>query len=297
MTYRKTAYDTIACSGAMISKIIEPITLSDGKTNSSYCGIGEINGMYGQDRIPSFLHPIYIERLKNIFVDVRPYVGFDKFTQEVFIKNQTGYKLTCLRGALNKIWVIEKPAYLRDISSFPMAAYVAWLSENIARRFALDGAAQYQLSILTAIFYNSHFTDDKDLSSTDKQHLASYLSRQLKLSGEDVYNVLEQYSVIHSIDEYCEAARVITGSVSLQQLNKGTLISVINNTFFGVNASENAAVAIEHPPTWMGILLDAIQNQAFYKKTIIGGIISRKQFDDSRTSFLRSVVSMLSHFD
>lgn len=297
MTYRKTAYDTIACSGAMISKIIEPITLSDVKTNSSYCGIGEINGMYGQDRIPSFLHPIYIERLKNIFVDVRPYVGFDKFTQEVFIKNQTGYKLTCLRGALNKIWVIEKPAYLRDISSFPMAAYVAWLSENIARRFALDGAAQYQLSILTAIFYNSHFTDDKDLSSTDKQHLASYLSRQLKLSGEDVYNVLEQYSVIHSIDEYCEAARVITGSVSLQQLNKGTLISVINNTFFGVNASENAAVAIEHPPTWMGILLDAIQNQAFYKKTIIGGIISRKQFDDSRTSFLRSVVSMLSHFE
>ena len=297
MTYRKTAYDTIACSGAMISKIIEPITLSDGKTNSSYCGIGEINGMYGQDRIPSFLLPIYIERLKNIFVDVRPYVGFDKFTQEVFIKNQTGYKLTCLRGALNKIWVIEKPAYLRDISSFPMAAYVAWLSENIARRFALDGAAQYQLSILTAIFYNSHFTDDKDLSSTDKQHLASYLSRQLKLSGEDVYNVLEQYSVIHSIDEYCEAARVITGSVSLQQLNKGTLISVINNTFFGVNASENAAVAIEHPPTWMGILLDAIQNQAFYKKTIIGGIISRKQFDDSRTSFLRSVVSMLSHFE
>lgn len=297
MTYRKTAYDTIACSGAMISKIIEPITLSDGKTNSSYCGIGEINGMYGQDRIPSFFHPIYIERLKNIFVDVRPYVGFDKFTQEVFIKNQTGYKLTCLRGALNKIWVIEKPAYLRDISSFPMAAYVAWLSENIARRFALDGAAQYQLSILTAIFYNSHFTDDKDLSSTDKQHLASYLSRQLKLSGEDVYNVLEQYSVIHSIDEYCEAARVITGSVSLQQLNKGTLISVINNTFFGVNASENAAVAIEHPPTWMGILLDAIQNQAFYKKTIIGGIISRKQFDDSRTSFLRSVVSMLSHFE
>ena len=297
MTYRKTAYDTIACSGAMISKIIEPITLSDGKTNSSYCGIGEINGMYGQDRIPSFFHPIYIERLKNIFVDVRPYVGFDKFTQEVFIKNQTGYKLTCLRGALNKIWVIEKPAYLRDISSFPMAAYVAWLSENIARRFALDGAAQYQLSILTAIFYNSHFTDDKDLSSTDKQHLASYLSRQLKLSGEDVYNVLEQYSVIHSIDEYCEAARVITGSVSLQQLNKGTLISVINNTFFGVNASENAAVAIEHPPTWMGILLDAIQNQAFYKKTIIGSIISRKQFDDSRTSFLRSVVSMLSHFD
>ena len=297
MTYRKTAYDTIACSGAMISKIIEPITLSDGKTNSSYCGIGEINGMYGQDRIPSFFHPIYIERLKNIFVDVRPYVGFDKFTQEVFIKNQTGYKLTCLRGALNKIWVIEKPAYLRDISSFPMAAYVAWLSENIARRFALDGAAQYQLSILTAIFYNSHFTDDKDLSSTDKQHLASYLSRQLKLSGEDVYNVLEQYSVIHSIDEYCEAARVITGSVSLQQLNKGTLISVINNTFFGVNASENAAVAIEHPPTWMGILLDAIQNQAFYKKTIIGSIISRKQFDDSRTSFLRSVVSMLSHFE
>ena len=297
MTYRKTAYDTIACSGAMISKIIEPITLSDGKTNSSYCGIGEINGMYGQDRIPSFFHPIYIERLKNIFVDVRPYVGFDKFTQEVFIKNQTGYKLTCLRGALNKIWVIEKPAYLRDISSFPMAAYVAWLSENIARRFALDGAAQYQLSILTAIFYNSHFTDDKDLSSTDKQHLASYLSRQLKLSGEDVYNVLEQYSVIHSIDEYCEAARVITGSVSLQQLNKGTLISVINNTFFGVNASENAAVAIEHPPTWMGILLDALQNQAFYKKTIIGGIISRKQFDDSRTSFLRSVVSMLSHFE
>ena len=296
MTYRKTAYDTIACSGAMISKIIEPITLSDGKTNSSYCGIGEINGMYGQDRIPSFFHPIYIERLKNIFVDVRPYVGFDKFTQEVFIKNQTGYKLTCLRGALNKIWVIEKPAYLRDISSFPMAAYVAWLSENIARRFALDGAAQYQLSILTAIFYNSHFTDDKDLSSTDKQHLASYLSRQLKLSGEDVYNVLEQYSVIHSIDEYCEAARVITGSVSLQQLNKGTLISVINNTFFGVNASENAAVAIEHPPTWMGILLDAIQNQAFYKKTVIGAIISRKQFDDSRTSFLRSVVSMLSHF-
>ena len=296
MTYRKTAYDTVACSGAMLDKIINPITVSYPAPSPEYCNIGLIEGKHEQNNIPSFFHPIYIEREKNVFVDVRPYAGFDKFTQEVFIKNQSAYKLTCMRGALNKIWIIEKPSYLRDISSLPIAVYVAWLSENIARRFALDGASQYQLSILTAIFYNSHFTDDKELSSTDKQHLASYLSRQLKLSGEDVFNVLEQYSVIHSIDEYCEAARVVTGAVSLQQLNKGTLISVINNTFFGVNASENAAVAIEHPPTWISILLDAIQNQAFYKKTIIGTIIGRKQFDEGRSTLVRSVTSMLSHF-
>ena len=296
MTYRATAYETIACSGAMTNRITDAIseTYGGGLLNAEYCEIVEINGEEKWQKVPSFFHPIRIK--DNIYVDVRPFVSFDKFTQETIIKNQPGYKLTCFRGAVNKIWITERPAYLRDLSPLPIATYTAWLSENIARRFALDGDAQYRLSILAAIFYNSHFIDDKELSTLDKQHLASYLSRQLKFNGDDVYTTLNQYSVINSIDEFCVAAREVTGSISLEQLNKGTLISVINNTFFGINASELAAVAIEHPPTWMCIIFDAIQNNNFYKKTVVGTILNRKHFDESRLSYSRGLLSMLKHF-
>lgn len=297
MTYRATAYDTIACSGAMIDKIVVVIQSIGTNDDKEYCGIGLINGLSETSRVPSFLHPIWVEKQRNIFVDVRAFTSYDKFTDELRIKNPNEYRLFCTRGAINKIWIIDRPSYIRDLSPLPIATYTAWLSENIARRFTLDGDAQYKVAILSAIFYNSHFTDDKELSSHDKQHLASYLSRQLRFSGEDVFAALEEYSVIHSIDEFCEAVKNYTRAINLQQLNKGTLVGLISNTFYGVNASEMAAVAIEHPPTWMSVILDSIVNYNFYRKTIVGTIVNRKQFDESRSNYAKAIQTLISHYE
>ena len=64
----------------------------------------------------------------------------------------------------------------------------------------------------------------------------------------------------------------------------------MGNTWFGANAKEILAVALEHPPTWLSLVYIALKERS-YKNTSLAKIALRYALNKGGNDFIRSFVS------
>ena len=299
MTVSKTAYDTVACSSYLMKKTIDAIEIAyiHGQLKrmpDSLVFLVE-GGNTVLDSIPAFAHPLEFmdsEKRPCLAVDVRSFGKWDTSKNEFHIRNDIEYKLAIYRAQLSSIWINDHVAILRDISPTTMIVFASWISESVARRYSLDPREQLNLAILSAIFYNSLFTDSKELDEREKMRVATAISRNVRASSQDVLAIMDQVTVVNSLNEFCEMAAEITGSVRLKELTTGLLFSIIAGTWFGTNAKELIVVALEHPPTWMSILMLAFSERTF-KNSGVTKIAERSGNKDTGNTYLRSMLNMI----
>ena len=293
----KTAYDTTACAGQKTDKIVEDIKIArihgdivkyDSHNIYTICG-----GSSLADNIPSFAHPlalIYNDE-NSLICDMRSYGKMDINTHEFVVRNKVEYNLQMLRTKLNSIFVNERATALRDVSPLPIALFASWISEFVGRRYALDPKEQFDLGILAAIFYNSLFSDEIELEERDKLKIINSVSKALRASTQDVIDIVDKVSVIKNVFEFCSYATDITGSIRLKELSPGILFTILGGTWFGTNSKEMIAVALEHPPTWISILLTVYTDKSF-KKSQIAMLTERTTFKKSSEDFIRSTLML-----
>lgn len=322
MTVFNTAYDTTAGKGFTTVKVISAIKESIIKdyihqmntgintgVDSDCHAILIANHYPSQAVIPYFTHPILVElgTLKTHFktrllcTDVRPFASSSKesLTSEdsgFLVKNRMEFDLAKIRTILNFIWITERPMKLRDISFVPMAVYASWISENVSRRFALDPKDQYLLSILSAIFYQTLFSDEEVLKDEDtKTKVATSVMKATKASAKDVYNVLDQIEDLNNLKDFCTNVRKILDNPRLQDFNEGMVITLLGTSWFGTNAKEMLAVAIEHPPTWLAIVYSSFVERSF-KNSAIAKISERYGLNKGQNDFTKALISLVSDY-
>lgn len=303
MSVLKTAYDTTACHGFMMKRTEDAIrvALAHGQLQSvssdAQQGVVLVRGgAAAVDDIPAFAHPLLLKDLRSeqiIALDVRSFGKWDTNKHEFVIRNPIEYQLAVHRATLNFIWASERQAVLRNVSVLPLAVYASWISEALGRRFALDPREQFQLAILAGIFYNSQFINEGDLDERQKVQLATTLSQALRASASDVLEILDQASVIPSVAQFCALASTVTNSVRLNELNAGLLFAILGGTWYGTNAKEIVAVALEHPPTWIAILMASF-NERTYKNSGITKVAERVGTRNGGENFMRSVLNLIS---
>jgi hypothetical protein len=299
MTINKTAYNTTACIGYRQDKIAEAIKIA--YYSGAYDNVPDYNirtiigGMSESNNIPVFAHPILVEldKEEEMFIDVRSFGSFNKDQQDFKITNPIDHSLLLARAKLNYIWVHDDVTYLRNISLAPMAIYAAWISEAIAKRYALDAREQLTIGILAAIFYNSQFINADELDERDKLRTINTVSRALRASAQDVIYIIDKVSVMKNVFDFCMRAQEITDSVRLKDFNAGVLFTLLGNTWFGANAKEMIAVATEHPPTWIAMLLSAFTERTF-KNSQIAKILERNSFKKLSDDFVNSTLNLIS---
>lgn len=305
MTIVRSAYDTTACHGYLINKTIDALLQAyhSGQLafdNAIYTVEG---GASIVNAIPAFAHPIDFtkhdkhqhEKIAiNIAVDVRQYGKKDERQNVFVIRNDIEYKLAIHRGSLNRIWLAQSPSILRDISPVPMMIFSSWLSESLGKRYALDPREQLNIAILSAIFYSSQFTNDSELDEQSKLRVVGSVTKATKASAKDVLEIIDKVSVVHNTTDFCKHAYEISGSVRLKELNAGVLYSVLGGSWFGTNAKEMIAVAIEHPPTWLSILMSAYTERS-YKNSQITKLLDRLSTKDSGKNYMQAILNLLKH--
>jgi hypothetical protein len=296
-----TAYETTQCSGYVLDRLesgLKAALLAGALVPSNEAAtILEVHG--GQplaDAVPEFAHPWLIERDhdqgETIVFDARPFGAFDRIRGQFLIRNEIEYGLQRRRAQLNDIWVNDDPALLRDVSPVAMSLFAGWISENVARRFALDPREQLDLAILSAIHYLSLFSDDGSPDTHQRTRMAMQVSRALRCPGEEVMTLLEKHQhEVPGIPGLCAGAADATGSVRLRELNPGILISIIKGTWFGINAAEMLAVALEHPPTWLA-LLAAAHIERTYRNSGLARMVERQAHKEPNQLFLRAVLNL-----
>ncbi|EKD22648.1 MAG: hypothetical protein ACD_84C00022G0002 [uncultured bacterium] len=298
MTISKTAFETTACVGFPVNKITSAVEAAFHEGNVALIENTHVYSIAGGtalvNNVPAFAHPVSIKinDENKMFIDVRSFGIWDINTNAFKVRNEIDYALMVVRGKLNYIWCNENPRWLQNVSPAPMAAYAQWISEAVSRRFALDPREQLSLAILAAIFYNSQFSDDAEINEHEKLRITTIVTRAVHASAQDVLAILDKVSVINNVYEFCAKAEEITGSVRLKELNPGVLFSILGGTWFGTNAKEMIAVAVEHPPTWLAILLSAFTERTF-RNSQISKLVERSTFKKIGEDYVRAVLNML----
>ncbi len=166
------------------------------------------------------------------------------------------------------------------------------IGECIARRFALDTAEQATISVLAAYFYAGLFTDDVSFEELEAVKLAGSISRVTNVPAEKIMTILQDLPVIANLVDFCEVCKTKTGSVALTGLNVGVLIAIVGGNWFGTNARENIAVALEHVPTWIMIVAAALR-EATFKRSVVSKLAQRYDKGGAANNFVKSLDVLL----
>lgn len=308
MSIFRTAYDTKACEGFAISKLTSEITKSLTMGWLGTIPDTAILKVDGSDtlaaNIPAFTHPLLIEVESStggvlpgwgpmsLVVDVRPFGKWNQHQHQFDVRNAIEYDLLVFRAKLNSIWLTHPAEVLRDVSPFAMSVFCAWVSENVSRRFALDPLEQMKLSILTGFLYQSLFTDLKELSERDRLRMAQSIAKATFAKAADVLEILDQFHApLSGVKEFCDRAQEVTGSIRLQEFNIGILANIVGKTWYGPNAHEVLFAALEHPPTWLAIMMAASTERTFKNSQITK--IAERASATANKQFAQQIMNLL----
>lgn len=298
MTIYLTAYDTLAGSGYKLDKIVQGI--EKAIINGQYV-VDENNKnvyrLYSHelDDIPAFFHPLLVrDKLdEKLILDLRQFTKFDRASGDFQFRltNESSFQVN--RGLLNAIWLERDPFVLLGISPIPMVVFSSWISENVARRFALDPREQLAIAIFAAYYYYCLFSDNDQFDDEDTNRIVSSISRNLRCSAMDVVDILDRVpGVVPGIEKFCQDLEEVTGSVRLKNFNTAALFQLLGGSWFGTNARELIAVSLEHPPTWIALVLSAFTERT-YRNTILAKTAERKTSKVAGDNFSRAIFNLI----
>lgn len=308
MSIFKTSYDTtigssfvmnkteMAIKESIIKDYIESIS-GDLVRDLEISPILLSNSGTSEANIPYFSHPLLIEDLhkkKYLCGDIRQYIKKDDAPVNMFnIKNESEFNLIHNRLALNLIWLTQRPESIRDISFLPNAIFSSWISEGIASRFALDPKDQMMLAIISSFYYQSLFTEFNTFLEEDRQKMVSSIIKATRAPAKMVFEVTDKIEKLSNITDFCSTCKGILENTRIENLNAGLLITIVGNSWFGMNAKEVIAIALEHPPTWVSLVYAAFTERT-YKRALLSRISERFAGNKGGNDFIKAFDTLLS---
>jgi hypothetical protein len=244
--------------------------------------------------IPAFSHPLYVDKTPydGLYVDVRHYVSRNRQSGEMKITAVADYNLLLARAGLEHLWRTEPPALFRKMSTLPASVYSSWLSENIGKRFGLEPEDQYKLTIFSAWFYFSLFSDEDKPNEDDYLRVVQGIAKATKISPDAVMKVLDGQEYVKNITDFCERLEEVVGNIRLKNFSSIVLYPILNSTWFGANSNEIVATSIEHVPTFLAMISSAMTERA-YTRSNLSKMIERVPAKNSINEFLLQITATL----
>ena len=321
MSFYKTAYDTTVGRGMEMSKTVGAIKLSLLSENFALANnkLGGIDMPVPQDgvvpsvittltesemSIPVFAHPIFVDLSEVRRSPVETYMISDARSFMVskpldrngnlITKNSTEFNFVKNRTILSSHWYKRNVDAFKHLGSCLPAIYSSWISEAISRRFGLDPKDQHYLQILAAYLYLSLFYYDSKFDENDKVKLAAMIAKVTHAEVPVVFEILDRFPSMEGIYDFCEYAKLLTENPRLEDLNPGLLVTMISNSWFGTNARDIAAVAMEHVPTFVMMIYSAFTERT-YKHASLTKITDRFKDNKGENDFLRSLKALMNY--
>ena len=157
----------------------------------------------------------------------------------------------------------------------------------ITKRFALPPDTQMTLVILCAYFYQCLFldVDVAELGEDMKLKFATQIASSTYITAEDAMRVIDTLPVLRSVEDLIGVIKEQSGTVRLEHFNTALLFTSVTGSWFGPNNVEVTHVALEHPPTFISMILSAA-NEKGYRNTAIGKLVEQYDGDDELKPFL-----------
>lgn len=197
------------------------------------------------------------------YLDVRPFTRMVN-QQEVQIKSHSEFASEFRRAVMTMKFVNDGPAVFLPLGDLPLKVYIHWVAHNVSKHLAVDPLVQFKIGALAGIFYMSLQTqEDAQLDDRLKHRIVQKVSQAMRTQGTDVLDLIERTGLIRNVSEFVSAVSENTDSVRMEKFNVTYLYNVLGGSWFGNNAREKVAVAIEHVPTWISLLHQVVDDRSF----------------------------------
>lgn len=256
----------------------------------------------GTADIPPFAHPLRLGDEKTrkedvqYIVDMRNCLRLNRDGESV-VSDQLAHGINSLRCRLQAIWDLEDPDLLMNTGLFQVTIFSRWIAQLIVQRFGLDPEGQARVTALAAFHYlcmyrEAPVSDEMEYEETLK--MATIINRATMIPADMVLSLIENLQATSTANDFISILKEHGGSVRLEQLNLGLLYTVTGGSWFGSNARELLAVALEHPPTFLAVLYTAL-NERGYRNSGLGKLVIQYDKHDAAKSFNINLVNLLAH--
>lgn len=237
--------------------------------------------------VPALSFP-YVNQDNNwIALDLRQSVMVDKNTMTARVKNEGEYQFAVQRFVLSGMWMTGRHESLYNLR-LPHVCFADWLANSLTRKFGLDMQDQIKLFVLCSIYYATLFTDH--FTSEDLDKIKVVMKSEIAVSSL-IDQVYLDAGVLNSLDDFCKACHSVTNNVRLKSLDFNVLVSVLANTWYGVNAQESILMSLEHPPTWIAIVYTSLMQRS-YKNSAVSKYVDNRNKRGSGKDFLKELTSV-----
>lgn len=278
---RDTAYNT-TLGMAIPTKPIEDairevlVTTPLSKTKLNFRSNGNgwyepafITGAYDQDaKVPLFTHPISIQTHKGekyLVTDLRLFLTKDPDPENIqrSVRSLTDFNLAKAKALLTMKWLNGDMDEMRIGMSFAGDVFSGWIAESISKSYQLDFQDLSRIKILALVYYYLLFSEEEFRPNDVNRDIVMHVVKSTKLPAETVYAVVEKIENLNTIADLCRNIVTVCENVRLKDFNLAMLLTIVGNSWYGANAKENIAVALEHPPTWIAIVYTALTERLF----------------------------------
>lgn len=254
-----------------------------------------------EENIPQIIYPILYEHSVNnnltnfLCSDLRLFVNpreFDAYSNNPKVKNISEYNLIVDRAILTSMWLDGKQDKILADFDFGGTVYASWLTDVVAKRYALDGRDQLMFTILAYTFYVMLFIEDTTVTNDIKEMCSIKLLNKLRIPRQLIDEVYANEMSLIDIHSFCETVKSILKNIRLDYLNLGIFVTLIGNSWYGVNHEKILSVAVEHPPTWLSLLYGAMNDRGF-RNTAISKTAERLNKRGEGSTFLNNYKSLV----
>lgn len=296
-----TAYETLACraynkdsiASALRLGLVEEELMSITTPDSGKHVRGVWGVKPGNEDIPTFSHPFRVE-LENhpfYFIDTRVYIQQDRDGRQRFT-NVSDYRFQIIRSVLNIHWESE-PKDLLNTGELGPLIFCRWLTETIVKRLGLGPSEQAQIMTVTLFYWYSLFREsDEGFDEKEKMRILTKLNQISAIPTNLSMAIVDNIELMPDINTYIDTLKVVVNSTRLENLSAPLMFAMLGGSWFGFNAKETIAVATEHPPTFLAIVLSALETRS-YRKSILGQMVYDNDKRDRGNVFSKNVYSIL----
>lgn len=178
---------------------------------------------------------------------------------------------------------------LKALSFIPQKVFSMWLSVSISRRYNLDFKDQYILNLIFSIWFNSLFIDLNEFKGEDLENLLANIVNNQSHDRElleRIKTVLESGFKLSTINDALDLSKqFVTNITYVKDFNLNVLMSLIANTYYGLNGKELIALSLECPGIFIAILYNVVTDKSF-KKSVLMTISEKFNKKDELTSFI-----------
>ena len=302
-------YDTTVCKDHLTSNIIKTIKTADASEGLSYSVIPqskdsltnvELSGRNialvtaRNKEVPPFAHPLMVDFVngKRFVIDARSFTKTQS-QSEVMISSDNEYKFEMIRTSLMDHMINGSVKDLLSLGSFPLLVYSRWMSENISKRMGLNPAEQAKLVVISAFFYSSMFREVPTFSDVELSRLVQLISKVTYIPVNICQDVADHILPMSNLKEFVSQVISLIDTPRLENFSVGLLLTILMNSWYGLNSKEKICVGLEHPPTWLALVYAALNDRS-YRNSGLSKVVLANDKKDAGKSFSLNLLNLVS---